>query len=121
MATNGFTLNTPYGCDMRIFLQGADGSFEGQDGVIDFELGDSSPRAVALDDLDGDGDLDILLNASQQVRLWENTSQIEGRAARVVASPTRGYLTQVIDPKTMPKVALPPLLRERQPEDFEGE
>ena len=50
-----------------------------------------------------------------------NTSQIEGRAARVVASPTRGYLTQVIDPKTMPKVALPPLLRERQPEDFEGE
>lgn len=121
VATNGFTLNTPYGCDMRIFLQGADGSFEGQDGVIDFELGDSSPRAVALDDLDGDGDLDVLLNASQQVRLWENTSQIEGRAARVMASPTRGYLTQVIDPKTMPKVALPPLLRERQPEDFEEE
>ncbi len=88
-------------------------------GVIDFELGDSSPRAVALDDLDGDGDLDILLNASQQVRLWENTSQIEGRSARVAASPTRGYLTQVIDPDTMPKVPLPPLLRERQPGDFE--
>lgn len=118
VATNGFTLNTPYGCDMRIFLQGEDGSFRGQDGVIDFELGDSSPRAVALDDLDGDGDLDILLNASQQVRLWENTSQIEGRAARVIASPTRGYLTQVIDPGTMPKVPLPPLLRERQPGDF---
>lgn len=111
VVVNGFLDDSPYGCNIRIFLQRPGGEFVPQDGVLRLDLGDLSPRSVALDDFDGDGDLDIIVNASQQVRVWENTSQIVPDTAPVPASETRGYLTQVVDPKTQLEGPLPTVLR----------
>ncbi|MFZ3584685.1 hypothetical protein ACOI1H_21390 [Loktanella sp. DJP18] len=111
VVVNGFLDDSPYGCNVRIFLQQPGGKFEPQDRVLNFGLGDLSPRSVALDDLDGDGDLDIIVNASQQVRVWENMSQITPKTGPIQASETRGYLTQIVSPVDRIAEPLPTILR----------
>lgn len=93
---HGFTTDDPYDCGIRVFLQETGGGFKSQATLLDFEIGDFSPRSVALDDADGDGDLDIIVNGSQSIRIWENTTQRPGAAARVPSTDARGYLTQII-------------------------
>jgi len=114
----GFSVNTPYPAGVDIYLQDADGSFNLQGTQFDF--GADYPRSVVLEDLDGDGDLDMLISASQQVRTWENTSDVPAAAPSTPASDTRGYMSQVVESDPEPEVQAPAHIRPAAPEDLIG-
>lgn len=114
----GFSVNTPYPAGLDIYLQQEGGKFRAQ--RTEFDFGEDYPRSVVLDDLDGDGDLDMLVSASQQVRIWENTSDKPSSAPVVPASDTQGYLSQVVTSKPLISVQAPVHIRPAAPEDFNG-
>ena len=114
----GFSVNTPYPAGLDIYLQQEGGKFRAQRSEFDF--GEDYPRSVVLDDLDGDGDLDMLVSASQQVRIWENSSDKPSSAPVVPASDTQGYLSQVVTSKPLISVQAPLHIRPAAPEDFNG-
>lgn len=96
---HGFTTTTPYDCGVRLYLQEDDGSMSYEPVTVHFEIGDFSPRALLLEDLDGDGDLDILLSGERGVRLWYNESGIKGGRTSVKSSSSVGFISQIVNSK----------------------
>lgn len=72
----GYIRTTQFAPAIRIMTQNPDGTFDEYPQELLPKLGDFSPRSVVLDDLDQDGDLDIIASSGFDVRLWENTSGI---------------------------------------------
>lgn len=105
VSLRGGGANTPYPAGMQIFLQQPDGEFLPLS--QQFEFNGHDPRTIVLEDLDGDGDLDILVSASQQLRMWENPSQKEAGSPEVKSTPERGYLTQVIEANELLRGKIP--------------
>lgn len=86
----------PFPCSIDFLFQQEDGSFKHVYGEeMGINVGNFSPKSISLEDLDGDGDLDIITANGTSAQVWENLS---GIAPATEPSPfagrTRGFLTQ---------------------------
>jgi hypothetical protein len=98
VVAEGIIDSLAFNCGIRIYIQQKDGSFLSVSDLIGINFTEGSPRSIALEDLDDDGDLDIIVNSKLQARIFENKSDIIPKNnIPLSVSPERGYLTQVIE------------------------
>jgi hypothetical protein len=97
MVGHGFTTTTPYDCGVRLYIQQDEGEMKYEPINIHYDVGDFSPRALLLDDLDADGDLDVLISGERGLRMWYNQSGKKGKRSNSKTSSTIGFISQVVD------------------------